>query len=128
MRAALGDAGLPLEGLETATDFYGLHQADTTLGWAALEVYETCALLRSVVIPETGRRTGIGSRLVREVLKAASGTGVERVWLLTETAVPFFEKLGFNQVDRARAPRSIQATNEFQSICPASATCMARKL
>ena len=128
MRAALCEAGLPLEDLQRATHLYALRETDETLGWAALEVHETSALLRSVVVPETCRRSGVGSKLVREVLQAARDAGVEQVWLLSETAVSFFEKLGFSRTERINAPRSIQATSEFLTVCPASAVCMARDL
>lgn len=54
--------------------------------------------------------------------------GIERLWLLTETAEPFFARLGFERVSREMAPPTIQLTSEFGSVCAASASCMMLKL
>jgi amino-acid N-acetyltransferase len=47
---------------------------------------------------------------------------VDAVFLLTTTAEQFFPKFGFERISRADVPASVQASVEFQSACPASAT------
>jgi hypothetical protein len=48
--------------------------------------------------------------------------------LLTETAAPFFAKLGFYPIAHDEAPVAILATRQAASLCPASAILMARRL
>ena len=102
--------------------------ANKRLGWAALEQYGPDALLRSVLTVPDRRNGGVGTMLVKRVSAAAADQGVERLWLLTETAAPFFARLGFAETQRANAPASMQETTEFRSVCPASATCMTMML
>jgi arsenate reductase len=46
--------------------------------------------------------------------------------LFTTNAGAFFEKLGFETINRSRAPRSIMATRQAVGLCPASATLLTR--
>jgi N-acetylglutamate synthase-like GNAT family acetyltransferase len=121
---ALREAGLPADDLDGARmAFFRLADGHQVLGWAALEGAGPDLLLRSV-LTTSDRRAGIGSELVRRVGRFAAEQGAERLWLLTETAEPFFRKMGFAETPRASAPPAIQETSEFRSVCPASATCM----
>lgn len=96
----------------------------SVVGVAGIEVYETDALLRSVAVAETVRNRGLGRDLVRNRLEAARKRGLSAVYLLTTTAPGFFEELGFERVARASAPAPVQASEEFASLCPASAVCL----
>lgn len=98
------------------------------VGYVGLEIYGKDALLRSAVIFMPSRGKGFGRQMVAALLEIALHLGVERVWLITQTAAGFFEKLGFVRVDRALAPPAIAATEEFRTICPAEATFMMRTL
>jgi len=44
--------------------------------------------------------------------------------LLTETASAFFQKFGYEIIDRQTAPKEIRMTSEFQELCPDSAKLM----
>lgn len=126
---ALRAAGLPAEDLDgSRMTFFRLADDQGALGWAAVERHGPDALLRSVLTVTDRRSSGIGSNLVRRVSALAADGGVERLWLLTETAAPFFAKLGFIETERASAPAGMQDTTEFRSVCPASGTCMTLKL
>jgi amino-acid N-acetyltransferase len=61
---------------------------------------------------------------VHQVLAHAAANGVETVALLTTTAAGFFPRFGFRAVERATVPVALQASVEFRSACPASATAM----
>lgn len=127
LEAALESAELPYEDLaEPGRRFYRLDEGERTLGWGGLELHGPDALLRSVVVRDRGR--GTGRALVARIGDEARRLGVERLWLLTTTAAPFFAKLGFDEAARDAAPAAIRATREFRDICPASATCMVRRL
>jgi N-acetylglutamate synthase-like GNAT family acetyltransferase len=101
-----------------------LRRRDQLVGVAALEVHGRAALLRSVAVAAGERGHGTGIALVAERLAAAMSRGVERVYLLTTTAAPFFHRLGFTPAVRGEAPAELRASPEFAAICPASATCM----
>ena len=49
------------------------------------------------------------------------GGGIQSLWLLTETAAGYFEKLGYESIPRSAAPESIQQPAQFKDLCPASA-------
>jgi amino-acid N-acetyltransferase len=124
MKQALTSEGLPAADLSEDSLAFCLEDPSGIIGWAVLEKHGPDALLRSVLVLPQRRGTGSGTDLVREMIAAASRTGVHRLWLLTNTAAPFFERLGFKFVDRAQAPDAIRRTSEFRETCPASATCM----
>ncbi len=54
--------------------------------------------------------------------------GIERLVLLTETARPLFQKLGYELIERREVPESLRRSAEFHSLCPVSAVCMAKAL
>ena len=97
------------------------------VGAIGAELYGEEALLRSFVVRADLRGAGLGSRLVRELERAAAGWGVRRWWLLTTTAETFFVKRGFRRVPRGDAPAAIAATEEFRGLCPSVAVCLSRE-
>jgi len=58
------------------------------------------ALLRSLVIGAASRGRGFGQQLVARVEKDSRQAGIDRLILLTETARSFFERLGYEVIDR----------------------------
>jgi amino-acid N-acetyltransferase len=97
-------------------------------GLVGLELYAADALLRSLVVGENMRGKGLGSSLVEHAEQYAASRGVRSLYLLTTTAEPFFRRLGYERTDRSDAPRSIKATLEFSSLCPASSVFMTKAL
>jgi amino-acid N-acetyltransferase len=116
----LPDAGFR----DNVTDIVAARDTGRLVGTAALEIYGRDALLRSVAVARELRGTGLGGSLTRAALARARERGVERVFLLTETAPAFFARHGFNDIDRGTVPDTIRATVEFTSACPASARVM----
>jgi N-acetylglutamate synthase-like GNAT family acetyltransferase len=74
------------------------------------------------------RGQGFGEAITRKLLAQARDDGAKAVYLLTDTAAPFFKKLGFRTIARDAAPSAILATRQAASLCPASAALMARDL
>lgn len=101
---------------------------DRIVGCAALELYGSAALLRSVAVAEAYRREGLGRRLTQAALDLGRSRGVGSVYLLTETAAGWFSRIGFRQVPRAQAEPAVGASLEFTHACPTSATCMVLSL
>jgi amino-acid N-acetyltransferase len=86
------------------------------------------ALVRSIVVSEAARGQGLGVVITEGMVQQAREVGVERLWLFTTSAAPFFEKLGWRHTDRALAPEAIAQSRQFAGLCPASAAFMARAL
>jgi amino-acid N-acetyltransferase len=116
---------LPFADVQIANSFYLLYyQQGELIGSIGLEWYESHALLRSVAIGEKWRGKGLGKTMVSDILNEAKKANKEGVFLLTETAAPFFLQLGFVDYDRALAPPAIQSSSEFSHVCPSSARLM----
>lgn len=128
MKNALRQAALPIDDLGAEARVYELRDDGGALGWAALERFGGDALLRSVVIAPHRRGEGVGADLVGKIGAEAKQSGISRLWLLTETAEPFFARIGFARAVRDGAPSAIRETSEFSTVCPASAVCMSKAL
>ncbi|MGA3157799.1 MAG: GNAT family N-acetyltransferase, partial [Steroidobacteraceae bacterium] len=83
---------------------------------------------RSLVIGASDRGKGLGSGLVQYVENYAVSQRVHSIYLLTTTAETFFKRLGYERIEREKAPPSIQRTREFASLCPASSAFMVKLL
>lgn len=123
--SALMDAGLPVDDLTDAGQFFFVSEAGAYGGFALLGSH---ALLRSVVAPRSVRGTGEGRRMVEVLCRAAAEQGASTVWLLTTGAADFFASCGFEQTSRGDAPNAIRTTKQFSDICPGSASLMRRVL
>ncbi len=97
-------------------------------GVIGMEVHGNDGLLRSLAVSPSVQGKGYGGALVSYLEHQAKSKGLERLYLLTTTAVCFFEKLGYSQLARLRVPEHIQQTTEFSSICPDEAIVMQKKL
>jgi amino-acid N-acetyltransferase len=121
----LTDSSLPLDGVsDHIASALVVKRGKIVIGCAALELYDTAALLRSMAVAEEYRGQGLGQRLTREILNLGKQKGVTDVYLLTETAGEYFPKFGFHPVDRSKVPAAVQTSVEFTSACPASALAM----
>jgi N-acetylglutamate synthase-like GNAT family acetyltransferase len=65
---------------------------------------------------------------VQELEKVARTARIGRLILLTQTAREFFAHQGYRIIGRSDAPQDVQGSEEFRSLCPASATCMTKVL
>ncbi len=109
--------------------FFSFRGADGGLiGFGGLEGDGADILLRSIVILPEFRGRGHGAVVVAALAEAAASQDAETLWLLTETAGPYFARLGFDEIDRADAPATIQDSDQFQGICPETATLMRRRV
>jgi amino-acid N-acetyltransferase len=128
--ALLERAGLPTADIadSAALQLWVLEGNGALLGAIALERYGVDALLRSLVVVPEQRARGLGYRLVSQLEHDASAQGVERLVLLTETAEPFFRRLGYDVLERHLVSDEMRQSAEFRSLCPASALCMSKRL
>jgi N-acetylglutamate synthase-like GNAT family acetyltransferase len=122
--AALTEAGLPTDDL-TSEPFAYLCVDD--VAWGGVGVGPD-ALLRSIVVKTEARGRGYGGVVAEALVHYARDSGVQRLWILTTNAAPFFERLGWRIADRATATLAIAQSRQFSGLCPASASLMVRAL
>lgn len=127
--ALLDAASLPQDGI---ADHIGsaliARNGDEILGCAALEIYGSSALLRSVAVAPTAQGSGLGTQLVYSALALAEDRHIRRVYLLTETAADYFPRFGFAPITRQEVDPAVKQSVEFTSACPASALVMVKKM
>jgi len=127
IRAALNEARLPPAELTPDVAYYRFVSEDgRTAGFGGIEGRRADRLLRSVVALPEFRGTGLGAAIVGALERFAAQAGTERLHLLTTTAAPFFEKLGWEARDRMTAPVGIAVTTEFATLCPKTARYMVK--
>ena len=108
--------------------FFVADLGGTLVGAAGLELYEASALLRSVVVEDSWRGTGVGRSLIDRALEEARRRGVDDVFLLTTTAEHYFPRFGFACVSRESVAEDVKTSVEFQGACPSSAVVMRKSL
>jgi homocysteine S-methyltransferase len=129
IRRLLEDSRLPTEDLEHSLPvLFVAPEGPMLVGAGGFEVHGDAGLLRSVVVADRLRGTGLGRALVESAEAAARQRGLRELVLLTETAHDFFARLGYVDIARESAPEAIRNSAEFKSICPQSARCMSKRL
>ena len=106
--------------------FLVVERAGEIVGVVGLEVYGSVGLLRSLVVAPASQNRGLAGRVCDQLEQIAPTYGVECLYLLTETAAPFFANRGYAIISRDSAPPEIVASKEFSEICPESAELMRR--
>jgi len=126
-RSLLEDCHLPLAGL-FSNEIWASWIGTVLLAVAGMETFGDVVLLRSVATAEASRGQGLARFLCASLLTEAKTRGAKQVFLLTETAEPFFQSLGFQTVSRDAADSRLLASAEFQEGRCASAKLMSRRL
>ncbi len=127
--ALLAAANLPLDGMDEAFE-HGIVAIEdgVIVGAAAVERYGTDGLLRSVVVNPTRRGSGLGRAVVEAAEVSARRLGIRDLYLLTETAIDWFPRLGYAPLDRDAAPAGIAGSIEFTTSCVDTGILMHRRL
>lgn len=122
-------SGLPTSDLGTARPHFVIAAVSgQPTGIGALERFGNVALLRSIAVEPRWQGSGVGRSIVEELERCARAAGIEELILLTLTARPFFERLGYRATAREQVPPPVLESAEFRSLCPATAVCMAKSL
>jgi N-acetylglutamate synthase-like GNAT family acetyltransferase len=126
----LRENGLPDLGVDECVENFVIAENETgnLIGVAGVEVYRENALLRSVAVDKQSRARGYGRILVNTILRNARDKGVKTIYLLTQDADNYFQRLGFQIVDRKDVDDAVKSSLEFTEACPESATVMRRTI
>ena len=129
VEALLSAASLPLEGARDALAL-GVVGRDggSVVAAAAIERFGASGLLRSVVVDEASRGTGLGHAIVAAAEDLARSLGMGELYLLTETAIDWFPRLGYEVVDRATAASVVGESIEFTTVCRDTGVPMRKRL
>ena len=120
---------LPLDGVkENLSGFIVAEEGGRIIGAVGLEKFGSIALLRSAVVSNEHRGSGVGRRLVEHILERAEKDGIEELFLLTTTAEDYFPRFGFTRTTRSAVPPAVKASAEFRGACPDTALVMMRRI
>jgi len=120
---------LPLDGVkENLSGFIVAEEGGRIIGAVGLEKFGSIALLRSAVVSNEHRGSGVGRRLVEHILERAEKDGIEELFLLTTTAEDYFPRVGFTRTTRSAVPPAVKASAEFRGACPDTALVMTRRI
>ena len=128
-RVLVAAAGLPTADLgASSAQWLGVWREGALAGVVATEGYGPEAILRSLAVAPSARGAGLGAALVAAAEAQAQRSGARRLALLTTTAAPFFERLGYERTDRAALSHAVRASSQFADVCPETAICLVRAL
>jgi amino-acid N-acetyltransferase len=120
---------LPTEDLPVSLiDFYIATDEGKVIGLIGMERYGHYGLLRSMVVHPDYRNRQIAEALVKKLEEQAIASGINDMYLLTETADKYFSRKGYHTISRDEVPIEVNASSEFSYVCPASATVMKKPL
>lgn len=126
--ALLAAQKLPVSDITEDTLLYLLMDGERIIGTAGLDIFDDCALLRSVSIVEEVRGKGYGKVLNEQIELFAKESGINCMYLITHTAKDFFGRQGYCAIDRTTAPDAIKQTEQFSSLCPSTAVVMKKRI
>jgi amino-acid N-acetyltransferase len=109
-------------------NFVVARKGDKIVGVIGLEIAGSDALVRSLAVHADFRHQGVAAMLTTAIERYGRSCGIDMLYLLTLTAEPFFAEQGYERSDRRAAPSGMQATREFQSLCPDTAVCMRKRI
>ena len=101
---------------------------DRVVGCVGVEAHGDAGIIRSLAVAPEFRGQGIARTLVSHAEALALKGGAQCLYLLTEGAADFWNKIGYVEVSRTEPPPAVRASAEFASLCSPSATCMKRAL
>ena len=117
---ALDDAGMPRDDLEASRGVYFalLDDEGQPLGYCGYEkLAGSLVLIRSCVVPRAHRGKGVGQAMMGALIDTLAAEDLRDLYLFTLDADPFFEKFGFEAIERDAAPRAVRATSQFNMEC-----------
>jgi len=109
-------------------NFIVAKQSNEIIGVGGYEACKEYALLRSFAVKTSHKNLGVAEEIFNLVKEQAINSGVKGFYLLTDTAIKYFERFEFCECSRDNAPESIRKTKQFSGLCPDTATMMYKTL
>ena len=125
IQSLLEKVGLPVCELDKHLgSFLVAHRHGRLLACAGMEFYGATARLRSLAVEPEYQGFGVGRKMTRALIAAASRGGAVEVVVLTSTAAGLARSFGFRETPREVLPQAVRDSWEFRSACCSSARCM----
>ena len=105
-------------------NFLVIFDDDKIIASGAYETCEQYAYFRSFAVDENYRNLGLANKIYEELKLKAKKNNIKELYLLTQTASLYFEKLGFKIINKIDAPSEIKNTKQFSLLCPDSCKLM----
>jgi N-acetylglutamate synthase-like GNAT family acetyltransferase len=130
IKGFLRENGLPDLGVDECVENFVIaeNESGNWIGVAGVEFYGENGLLRSVAVAKQSRALGYGRILVNTILGNARDKGIKTIYLLTQDADNYFQRLGFQIVDRMNVDGAVKRSLEFTEACPECATVMRKTI
>ncbi|GGD83350.1 hypothetical protein GCM10011514_54260 [Emticicia aquatilis] len=127
--ALLTAANLPTNDIDEGVELFFLEANEQVIATAGLEIKDKFGLLRSVSVLQNQKGKGYGQLIAQELEAYAKTQHIKQLYLLTTSAKEFFEqKCNYEVVERMNVPLEIQHSQQFSSVCPASAVVMKKNI
>lgn len=98
------------------------------IGVGGFENLNSLGLLRSIAVKSEYQNRGIAKQIYSLIDSKAQSLGFESLFLLTESAVGYFESFGYKIIERAEVPLQIKQTKQFKDLCPSSSMVMFKQI
>jgi amino-acid N-acetyltransferase len=98
------------------------------VGFGALEIFGSDALLRSLVTLPPLRQVGMGAAMVAMLETEARALKCRVIYLLTASDTRLFGRLGYAACARSDVPEAVRASRQFAALCPPSAVAMVKHI
>lgn len=120
---------LPAEDCEAhLPNFFIVEEDNRVIAVGGLEIFGKSGLVRSIAVISEYQGKRIGEMVYQRIEERAKALGMTQLFLLTDTAVQYFERFSFTKIRRSDTPVEIVATRQFRELCPDSATVMVSTL
>lgn len=111
----LAKAGLSKQGIEKNIDNFLVACAANKkiIGTVGIEPLGEDGLLRSLVLSSESWNAKIGLNFIELAVAYGKQKGCQKLYLLTNTSLPFFEYVGFQMLDETEIPDHVRASDHF---------------
>ncbi len=129
IKELLYSSGLPSTDVDgQAQKIFVVESKGKLVGIGGIEDFGGIGLIRSITVAPEHRKNGIAMNLYQLLEEYACNSGIKALYLITESAKEYFQKLGFSAQEREAVPYLIKQTSQFSKLCPTSAAVMFKTL
>ena len=115
----LHSSGLPIEGVSENLSNFLVAVKDTQFyGVMGLEYGQSSVMFRSLTVAASFRKRGVAAQLVKQGLELSRQKGITQVYILTQSAVRFAEKWGWEKIERREIPADLLNQSALKAACP----------
>lgn len=129
IKSLLEECNLPVNDINEYIDNFVIAvQNNDIIGVGGYEKYGEIVLIRSIAVAKKYRGHSIGVNIYHLLESKIKYLGIKNIYLLTETAVEYFNKLGFTIKERKNIPDAVTQTKQCKELCPSTAIVMFNEL